>query len=194
MSERDILRTLLEFELRDFAVKLGFVSGDCSELPYELLLKSLNLLKGISNRECSDFNNQMAIMIVALLWTHAGNSRRDGLRQILAPILSTMGFSPSNLMLDKSLKEEGVYSPISSYFDKIRIVAHDLKNQVLVADRVYTLTGFQAELWKVIDESSLIGISAPTSAGKSFLNRPWFSRHSPSSGNSVSHTLLETAA
>ncbi|WP_143133162.1 hypothetical protein [Pseudomonas plecoglossicida] len=26
------------------------------------------------------------------------------------------------------------------------------------------------------------------------LNRPWFSRHSPSSGNSVSHTLLETAA
>jgi len=26
------------------------------------------------------------------------------------------------------------------------------------------------------------------------LNRPWFPRHSPSSGNSVSHTLLETAA
>lgn len=26
------------------------------------------------------------------------------------------------------------------------------------------------------------------------VNRPWFSRHSPSSGNSVSHTLLETAA
>ncbi|WP_338794338.1 hypothetical protein [Pseudomonas sp. AE27] len=28
----------------------------------------------------------------------------------------------------------------------------------------------------------------------SILNRPWFPRHSPSSGNSVSHTLLETAA
>ncbi|MFT2189226.1 hypothetical protein [Pseudomonas putida] len=26
------------------------------------------------------------------------------------------------------------------------------------------------------------------------LNRPWFPRHSPSSGNSVSHTLLATAA
>jgi hypothetical protein len=26
------------------------------------------------------------------------------------------------------------------------------------------------------------------------LNRPWFPRHSPSSENSVSHTLLETAA
>ena len=30
--------------------------------------------------------------------------------------------------------------------------------------------------------------------GLSWVNRPWFSRHSPSSGNSVSHTLLETAA
>ena len=27
-----------------------------------------------------------------------------------------------------------------------------------------------------------------------YVNRPWFPRHSPSSGNSVSHTLLETAA
>ena len=26
------------------------------------------------------------------------------------------------------------------------------------------------------------------------MNRPWFPRHSPSSRNSVSHTLLETAA
>jgi hypothetical protein len=26
------------------------------------------------------------------------------------------------------------------------------------------------------------------------VNRPWFPRHSPSSENSVSHTLLETAA
>jgi len=29
---------------------------------------------------------------------------------------------------------------------------------------------------------------------EALLNRPWFPRHSPSSGNSVSHTLLETAA
>jgi len=31
-------------------------------------------------------------------------------------------------------------------------------------------------------------------ANPDIMNRPWFSRHSPSSGNSVSHTLLETAA
>lgn len=169
MNEREILRELLELELRNTAIKLNFISGENSTLSYEQLLQALNLLKDISNREDSDFNKQIAIMLVALIWTHGGDDRRDALRQIICPILSSMGFSPSNLMLDKSLKDEGIYSPIASYFDKIRILAHDLKNQVLVAGRTYTLTGFQAELWKIIEESRLIGVSAPTSAGKSFL-------------------------
>lgn len=169
MSEREILRELLEVELRNFAIKLQFISGKNSELPYELLLKSLNLLKNISNRKENDFNKQLAIMITALVWTHAGSSRKESLRQIISPILSSMGFSPSNLMLDETLKSEGIYSPFSSYFDKIRIIAHDLKNQISIAGRTYTLTGFQAELWKTIEESNLVGISAPTSAGKSFL-------------------------
>ncbi|XZG69076.1 DEAD/DEAH box helicase [Chitinibacteraceae bacterium HSL-7] len=169
MTERDILRELLEVELSNFAMRLGFISGESTGISYELLLKSLNLLKEISNRRESDFNRQLAIMIVALLWTHAGECRKEGLRQIITPILSSMGFSPSNLMLDQSLKDDGVYSPIASYFDKLRIVANDLKNEIMVAGRPYTLTGFQAELWNVIEDSKLVGISAPTSAGKSFL-------------------------
>lgn len=169
MNQRAVIRELLEIDLSNFAVRLGFVEGHIDEVPYELLLKALNLLKEISNKEESDFNRQLAIMIVALLWTHAGESRKDDLRQIITPVLSSMGFSPSNLMVDKLLKAQGIYSPISSYFDKLRIVTHDLKNQIEVAGRSYTLTGFQAELWKVIQESKLVGISAPTSAGKSFL-------------------------
>lgn len=169
MSERKILRELLEVELRNFAIRLGFATGQNSIVSYDLLLKSLNLLKEISNREESDFNKQQAIMIVALLWTHCGEDRKDSLRQIMTPILSSMGFSPSNFMLDSSLKNQGIYSPISSYFDKLRIISHDLKNEISVAGKPYLLTGFQAELWKAIEENKLIGISAPTSAGKSFL-------------------------
>lgn len=169
MNDRDVLRELLEIELRNFAVRLGFVEGEVDGIPYELLLRSLNLLKEISNKEESDFNRQLVITIVALLWTHSGESKKEGIRQIITPVLSSMGFSPSNLMLDKLLKTEGVYSPIASYFDKLRIVTHDLKNEIVVAKRSYTLTGFQAELWKVIENSKLVGVSAPTSAGKSFL-------------------------
>src|SRR4051812_46638444 len=98
MNERAILRELLTVELRNFTVRLGFIEGESDDIPYELLLRSLNLLKEVSNREESDFNRQLAIMIVALLWTHAGDSKKDSLRQIMTPVLSSMGFSPSNLM------------------------------------------------------------------------------------------------
>ncbi|MCE9958297.1 DEAD/DEAH box helicase, partial [Aeromonas rivipollensis] len=42
-------------------------------------------------------------------------------------------------------------------------------NQISIGKIEYTLTAFQNELWHAIDENRLIGISAPTSAGKSFL-------------------------
>lgn len=46
---------------------------------------------------------------------------------------------------------------------------HELENKITILEEEYTLTSFQAELWKSIDTSRLLGISAPTSAGKSFL-------------------------
>lgn len=169
MNERDVLLSLLQVEVVNFATKLGFIDDQSSTVPYDLTLQALNRLKSISNREESDFNRQLSIMIIALLWSHSDNAIKDSLRQIIIPILSSIGFSPTNLMLDSSLKNEGIYSPISSYIDKLRVISHDLKNQVNVGDRTYILTSFQADLWKVIEEHNLIGISAPTSAGKSFL-------------------------
>ena len=52
---------------------------------------------------------------------------------------------------------------------------------------------FLAEMEQVVPWSGLVALIEPHYP-KAGVNRPWFSRHSPSSGNSVSHTLLETAA
>lgn len=169
MSHKTTLRKLLEIEQNNFAIKLNLISGSEKKIPCDLCLESLNALKDISNQEESDFNRQLAIMIVALLWTHCSPEIKDNLRQIMTPILSTLGFSPSNLMLDDNLRDEGIYSPIGSYFDKLRIITSDLKNQITIKGKEYTLTSFQADLWKAIETSKLLGISAPTSAGKSFL-------------------------
>jgi len=169
MTERDVLISLLQIELIHFGIKLGFIDEQSNSIPYKLTLQALNHLKSISNREESDFNRQLSIMIVSLLWTHCEESIKDSLRQILTPILSSIGFAPTNLMLDHELKSQGIYSPIGSYIDKLRIITHDLKNQVNVAGQTYVLTSFQSELWAAIDTHSLIGVSAPTSAGKSFL-------------------------
>ena len=169
MSYRTIIRKLLEVEHHNFASQLKLINSESTFVEYELCLSSLNLLKELTNKELSDFNRQLAIITVSVLWTHSHENIRDNLRQIITPILAELGFSPSNMMLDSNLKETGVYSPLSSYLDKLRIIAHDLKNQVEVKGKSYTLTSFQKDVWNNIDENKLIGISAPTSAGKSFI-------------------------
>ncbi|MDF3918504.1 DEAD/DEAH box helicase [Salinicola salarius] len=169
MVDRTILRKLLEIELDNFASKMCLVNTEYKHVEYDLILSALNLLKELSNREESDFNRQVAITIVSLLWTHSDPAIKDNLRQIITPILASMGFSPSNIMLDEQLRSEGVYSPLNSYIDKLRVLIHDRKNQVSVGEIKYTLTGFQSELWQAIERNRLVGISAPTSAGKSFL-------------------------
>ncbi|EPA0508306.1 DEAD/DEAH box helicase [Vibrio alginolyticus] len=169
MTDRTILRQLLEIELNNFAVKMSLIDAEHTCIPYKLCLEALNLLKDVSNSEDTDFNRQIAISIVSLLWTHSETSIKDNLRQIITPILSSMGFSPSSMMLDEQLREEGVYSPMNSYIDKLRVIIHDRKNQITIGEKTYTLTGFQSDLWQAIEQNRLVGISAPTSAGKSFL-------------------------
>ncbi|POF89754.1 chemotaxis protein [Pseudomonas putida] len=46
----------------------------------------------------------------------------------------------------------------------------------------------------IAEQTNLLALNAAIEAARAGVNRPWFPRHSPSSGNSVSHTLLETAA
>ncbi|MEZ1420903.1 hypothetical protein QVM55_13840, partial [Pseudomonas monteilii] len=58
-------------------------------------------------------------------------------------------------------------------------------NQNSAIDKPY-LKSFLRKIWWFLKDLSI--------SYHRYLNRPWFPRHSPSSGNSVSHTLLETAA
>lgn len=159
----------MTIELKNFAVRLGFINGSLEHLPSNLTLLGLDVLKEIASREESDFNRKVAIMLIALLWTHSDTCYRDALRQGITPILATMGFSPSNLMIDECLKAQGIYSEQASFFDKIRILIHDAKNEVEVGGEKYLLTAFQMSVWEAIEEKRFVGISAPTSAGKSFL-------------------------
>lgn len=169
MNDRTIIRELLEIELDNFAFKLGLVNADRRNISYQLTLKALNLLSEVAKRDGTEFNKQIIITLVSLLWTHADKSIRDSLRQIMTPVLSSAGFSPSNTMLDSNFKASGVYSPLNSYIDKLRVLVHDHKNEISIGELKYTLTSFQKELWVTLNKSRLVGISAPTSAGKSYL-------------------------
>lgn len=169
MNDKNIIRSLLSFELNDFAIRLNLISGERTKIEYNLLVNSLGALNRIANNRSSDDNRQLVMIIAALVWTHCNEKDKDTIRQIVSPILSYIGFSPSNKMMDDSLKNDGVYSYYSSYLDKLKITVNELKNKITIKETDYILTEFQHDLWDAIDTNNIIGISAPTSAGKSFL-------------------------
>lgn len=169
MNDKNVIFNLLSFELRDFAIRLNLINGERKKIDRELLLNALRLLNKIANSDTSDDNRQLAMIAISLIWTHCNENDKDTLRQIISPTLSYIGFSPSNKMMDDSLKNDGIYSYYGSYFDKLKIIVNELKNKVTINKKDYILTEFQHELWDAIDNNKIIGISAPTSAGKSFL-------------------------
>lgn len=72
----------------------------------------------------------------------------------------------------------------------------DLKAVAFYEIPSHAAAGIESALQKVALSSSPLTSAFPIEVSNTVLelNRPWFPRHSPSSENSVSHTLLATAA
>jgi hypothetical protein len=169
MTAEDVLTRLLQFELKIQAIRLSFVEGDAHQkIDKEFLMEILPVLNELSLKKDETSQKQL-IAITALLW-HYRNVEWDGLRNHLILFLSRAGFGPSSIMLDKEYSHsEHTYSFSTSIINQYAVSIAQARNDVYVAGQQFLLTDFQKELWEILDKGPLVGISAPTSAGKSFL-------------------------
>lgn len=136
------------------------------EHPSQLLTEE-NLYKIINHIEILslDSGNEKKISsICGLLWTHFG-SRFDLLGQYIYSTMSRIGFAPVRSML----KEGSNAINGSSILTSLETELNSAAQSITALGKTYSLTGFQKELWNAIEASSNIAVSAPTSAGKSFL-------------------------
>lgn len=109
------------------------------------------------------------ITVIGLMWEHIDNSKYD-LRSIVVKFLSRIGYPTSAIICDKGFnKEECSFSHLNSWIDEISSAINQLQNEVVVAGKKYLLTDFQKKIWDSMDKDKILGISAPTSAGKSFV-------------------------
>lgn len=169
MGARTLLSELLELELKANAIKFGFIERglDCfvSDDLLERCISALNELS-ISN---SEEEKREVIAICALLWTYR-KMEWDGLKDYLILFLSRAGFGPSSTMVDSAYSQEDrAYSDSQSLVNQFAISLAQVEFEVSIDERRFLLSNFQRDLWRSIDENTLLGISAPTSAGKSFL-------------------------
>ncbi|WP_027721329.1 DEAD/DEAH box helicase [Maridesulfovibrio zosterae] len=156
---------LLEHEHKAIAYKLGVIASPPEPIPYDLIKKSIAIADRLSRRN-SDRLKQIVLTICALLWTYC-NESCSGLSETLILFLSRIGFSPSSGMVDPGYEGE-TYSAQQSIINQHAIMLHQLRCEVEIGEQKFVLTEFQKEFWKALDTYKLVGISAPTSAGKSY--------------------------
>lgn len=167
MDKTSAIREWLKIEYYYMAKRIGFINRDSSP-DRELILNTIRVI----DRETTmvtpvDVN--AIITLLALMWEHADKEKYD-LKDLIIKILSRIGYPTSAIIVDKGFDmEHSQFSTTNSVFDKCTLTIQHSRNEVYVGKKSFLLTSFQKRLWDAIDSQQLLGISAPTSAGKSFV-------------------------
>lgn len=162
-----VLTKWLEIEYYAIANKAKF-SNIKKQVDYKLILDTIRCLDYITVMEKENCENYV-ITVVALLWEYVDKSKYD-LRNYIIKILTRIGYPTSAIMVDEEFdKETGKFIRPDSFLDILSLTLEQSNNEVTIVDNTYLLTEFQKRIWEQFDRKKVLGISAPTSAGKSFV-------------------------
>lgn len=166
-EKRKILETWLKVDFYSVANKANLIKK-AVEIDDKLIYDTIHCLdyETIVNKT-PDVN--YVITIIGLMWEYSNREKYD-LRPIIIKILSRVGYPTSAIICDDNFdKQHCSFSPLQSIIDEILITLNQKNNEVEICGHNYLLTNFQKEIWDSMDTDKLLGISAPTSAGKSFV-------------------------
>jgi len=167
-KHKGVIDYLLNIEHQSVAIKLQLIKEIEIVIPDEKLNEAIGVIDYYS-RYSDDNSKQLVIVLSSVLYTYK-HEHWGGLNQFLVMILSRIGFAPSAIMVDENYDQNSnTFSPLNSFVNQISTTVNHIKNEVVVRDEVHLLTDFQKEVWRKCEDSKFIGISAPTSAGKSYV-------------------------
>jgi hypothetical protein len=161
------LRLLEEYDLRMLAHRLGLVN-DAPVLDSRDLAKALNEAERLSIRFQED-TSRIALTICGLAWEHFGDEFHS-LTPFLTMILARLGLMPSTKMVDPENRMADEFAGLGSLFSELQVMRRFIENSVRIGvSGEIELSEFQKKMWVEMGEAQRLGVSAPTSAGKSFV-------------------------
>lgn len=164
---QEILVRWLEIDFYNIANKIGFITQSKSS-DKELVMSTIRCLDYATTKK-SEKNINIIITLIALMWTYSSRNEYN-LKSVIIKFLSRIGYPTSAIIVDgKFDKDKCQFSTIDSLLDQITIGLNQVKNEVIINEHSFLLTDFQKKIWDAMDKEKVIGISAPTSAGKSFV-------------------------
>lgn len=109
------------------------------------------------------------ITLIALMWEYVDKNEYD-IRKIIVKFLSRIGYPTSAIIVDEEFdRKECKFLSLDSTMEQLLVTLNQENNSITVCDFKFLLTNFQMQIWNSMDTEQVIGISAPTSAGKSFV-------------------------
>ncbi len=164
--KENILNEWLKIDYYLIAQKLGFSDKEY-QVTDELIYNTIRCLDYLTSMEKQSVN--FVVTIIALLWNHA-DKEKFKLKDVIIKFLSRIGYPTSAIIVDQEFDKNNIsFSHLNSLIDEITTTLNQKNNEVQVNDKKFLLTDFQMQIWNSIEQRKSIGISAPTSAGKSFV-------------------------
>lgn len=166
--KKKVLDKLLEIDCYNVAEKLDFISKNDKKITKSLLAKTIRCLDYETTIPINPDINYI-ITVFALIWEYIDHTEYN-LQKIAVKFLSRIGYSTSAILTDNNFdKDNGRFSPLESPLDEILTTLNQKKYNITIGKNKFILTKLQMDIWNSMDTDKLIGISAPTSAGKSFV-------------------------
>ncbi|WP_156781981.1 DEAD/DEAH box helicase [Acidihalobacter aeolianus] len=162
--------------------------GDEQVIDDKLLKKAIYAIDELRWKK-DIFSRRLATLLIALTWEHSSSKQRESLSDFFIVSLSRLGIAPSTGMIDHDFAITGQYRPTNSFLTELQIAALQSSNEIRISSSIFLLTEFQLGVLNAIERHRLVGISAPTSAGKSFAIYLTIIRHLQQSTASVIYVV-----
>lgn len=167
-EDQAIIEAVYRVELRSISALLGFTPSQDAKLEYDLLVRCLGLIDRAS-RSDTHLARKVVIGLSSLLWTYREEAW-IGLSEYLIVALNRVGYPPSSIMLDVGYDhDKGAYAHFQSVINELEVTIRHVQYEIEVGGRRSLLTHYQKAVWESMARTRCIGISAPTSAGKSYV-------------------------
>lgn len=160
---KSAIKTLLQIDLEYSAKSIGFNVDSSVDISEGSLYEIINQIEiAILN----EIDPSIISSVCGLLWTHY-SEKFNLLSEYIYSLMARVGFSPIHSMLSLSQNENQVN--YSSVVGMLETAVQRQRYSVATLGKRFFLTEFQSRLWKALELKDHIAVSAPTSAGKSFL-------------------------
>lgn len=167
MEIRDALDRWLEIDYHYMANRLGFINAECKP-SHSLILDTIRVLDRETTCSAPPDTN-IIITLVALMWEHTDKSIYR-LNDVIRKILSRVGYPTSAIITDDQYDHScSQFSDTHSIIDRYTMTFLQSRFDVQIGEKRFLFTSFQKLLWDTLNQKRLVGVSAPTSAGKSYV-------------------------